>query len=143
MILTPSEGAMKLLLGEQFPRSGCSSTKECLCRGRELLRRITGEDFLYDARLWRDHLTKTDDDGYTQNGYIFEFERRITELESDDEWNEARDELEKLPDPPSSPPNMLAILKPSAMKRKPVIAAIVIGLLSAIAYIGLSARLAG
>ena len=103
MTLTPSEGAMKLLLGQQFPRSGCSSMKECLCRGRELLCRITGKDFRYDPQKWHDHLIATDEGGYTLNGHHPDFERRIAELASDSEWVEARDYLNELPDPPSPP----------------------------------------
>ena len=103
MILTPSEGAMKLLIGEQFARSGCSSKKECLWRGRELLCQITGEDFRYDAKRWHDYLIDTDAGGYTLNGYCQDFAKRIEQLLSDREWLDARAELEGVPDPPSPP----------------------------------------
>ena len=96
---------MKLLLGEQFSHSGCTTSAESLKRGRILLCQITGKDFGYDAHRWHEYLVETDAGGYTLNDEQSEFANRIAQLEGNGKWQEARRTLEALPQPPYSAPD--------------------------------------
>ena len=92
MHLTPSQGAVELLCGNNLPVGQPRPLKECIVEGRRILAQIAGVDFEYDLQRWHDHLKVTRAGGYTWNRTIA-LPKVMQAAVASDEWQAAVREL--------------------------------------------------
>ena len=66
MRLTPAQLGVHLICGADWlPRFSRMPLRQRLEEGRDLLRQITGKDFVYDLPAWHNYLKESRDGGYT------------------------------------------------------------------------------
>jgi hypothetical protein len=86
MQLTPSQGAMLMLLGTDLPRLRRNTLAQTIRDGRAMLRSITRKDFGYDPEAWHNYLCQTDYGGYRWSDKQDGIRSQIQEAIDNPEW---------------------------------------------------------
>src|SRR5215475_4616450 len=93
MRLTPSQGAILMMLGHDLPRFP-KTVRERMLEARKLLSEWTGEDFGYDPKRWHEYLSSTDACGYCLRNWHLKVPELIAKAQANPEWQRIRSQLQ-------------------------------------------------
>ena len=95
MRLTPAQLGVHLICGADWmPQAARMPLDQRLREGREMLRKISGQDFGYDLGAWHSHLKASGQGGYTWRRRDIELPRIMKAALASAEWRGAVSDLQ-------------------------------------------------